>query len=77
MFGTSSAGEPIVTAGASTWHALGRAFKRMGRDWAIIFRCPQDLPCIVCHRPTHLMVRSSTRRAALLQDVPGVLNRRT
>lgn len=28
----------------------------MGRDWALIYRTVQDAPCIVCRRPTRLLV---------------------
>ena len=50
-------------ATAQTWQALDRAYERMGRDWAIVYRCPYDLPCLVCRRPTRLMVSFSPRAA--------------
>lgn len=32
-----------------------------GRDWATVYLCPGDLPCVACGRPTRLMVRFSPR----------------
>jgi hypothetical protein len=55
-------GEASATiAGTESWHGLDRAFERLGRDWAIVSRCVQDLPCVVCGRPTRLMVSFSPR----------------
>lgn len=55
--------EPTPVASAESWHGLDRVFERMGRDWAIVYRCPADLACVVCRRPTRLMVCFSPRAA--------------
>lgn len=55
--------ESAAVAKAETWHALDRVYDRKGRDWAIVYHCPNDLPCIVCRRPTRLMVCFSPRAA--------------
>lgn len=47
----------------ATWHALDRAFERKGRDWAIVYHCPTDLPCLGCGALTRLMVCFSPRCA--------------
>lgn len=52
---------PATIASAGSWHGLDRAFERIGRDWAIVYRCAHDLPCVVCRRPTRLMVSFSPR----------------
>lgn len=54
---------PEATGEANTWHALERVYERKGRDWAIVYLCPNDLPCIVCRRPTRLMVCFSPKAA--------------
>lgn len=54
---------PEASGEAPTWHALDHAYERKGRDWAIVYHCPNDLPCIVCRRPTRLMVCFSPRAA--------------
>lgn len=33
------------------------------REEALVYRCTQDLPCLVCRRPTRLMVCFSPRAA--------------
>lgn len=53
---------PVVSA--ESWHGLDRAFERVGRDWALVYRSAHDLPCIACRRPTRVLV-SFTPRAAL------------
>lgn len=45
------------------WNTLDRAYVRKGRDWAIVYYCPTDLPCIVCRQATRLMVCFSPRAA--------------
>lgn len=54
---------PAAEPPAPTWHQLDHAYERKGKDWAIVYACPADLPCLVCGRPTRLMVCFSPRAA--------------
>lgn len=54
---------PEGGASTATWHALDHHYERRGRDWAMVYHCPNDLACIVCRRPTRLMVCFSPRAA--------------
>lgn len=46
-----------------TFHHLDERMERLGRDWAIIYRGPNNIRCIVCGNGTRLMVAFSPRAA--------------